>query len=145
MVCTPKCKGGLGIKNLEEFNITLLSKWRWRFLVENDDAMWKKVLTHRYGLTIPWANIEELNRRLKGSSIWWRDLIGLGADSVLGKYWFNEVAKKNLGGGDSIQFWTDSWLGRNDLKSIFPALYETCELKRATVADMGEWHNDSWT
>lgn len=29
-VSLPKKDGGLGIKNLEHFNMNLLSKWRWR-------------------------------------------------------------------------------------------------------------------
>lgn len=34
-VCSLKEKCGLGIKNLYLFNISLLSKWRWRFLQES--------------------------------------------------------------------------------------------------------------
>ena len=31
-VCLPKNKGGLGVKDLELFNISLLNKWKWRCL-----------------------------------------------------------------------------------------------------------------
>lgn len=35
-ICRPKVEGGLGIRDWGEFNIALLSKWRWRFLTEKD-------------------------------------------------------------------------------------------------------------
>jgi len=31
-ICIPKAEGGLGVKNLEMFNLALLSKWRCRYL-----------------------------------------------------------------------------------------------------------------
>jgi hypothetical protein len=48
LVCTPKSKDGLGIKNLCRFNISLMCKWWWK--LEHDsgpwqDFMWKKYLT----------------------------------------------------------------------------------------------------
>jgi hypothetical protein len=47
-ICSPKDKGGLGVKNLELFNMALLSKWKWHFLCDND-AMWAALLRFRYG------------------------------------------------------------------------------------------------
>jgi hypothetical protein len=47
-VCLPKEQGGLGVKNLELFNMALLSKWKWRFL-SDDEAMWADLLRFRYG------------------------------------------------------------------------------------------------
>jgi hypothetical protein len=35
-VCKTKIAGGLGVKNLDLFNIALLAKWKWRCLCEND-------------------------------------------------------------------------------------------------------------
>jgi hypothetical protein len=32
IVCKSKKDGGLGVKNLELFNVDLYAKWRWRFL-----------------------------------------------------------------------------------------------------------------
>lgn len=48
-VCRPKCFFGLGgVKNLELFNMSLLAKWRWRFL-NDPDAIWAELLRVRYG------------------------------------------------------------------------------------------------
>jgi hypothetical protein len=33
-ISLPKDRGGLGGKNLELFNLALLSKWKWRFLTD---------------------------------------------------------------------------------------------------------------
>ncbi|WVZ82085.1 hypothetical protein U9M48_029388 [Paspalum notatum var. saurae] len=37
-VCMDKAQGGLGIKNLENLNISLLCKWWWEF--ENEEGLW---------------------------------------------------------------------------------------------------------
>lgn len=38
----------LALKNLELFNIALLAKWKWCFLVDGD-ASWRGILVHKYG------------------------------------------------------------------------------------------------
>jgi hypothetical protein len=35
-ICKPKCKGGLGVKDLNKFNISLMCKWWWK--LENDEG-----------------------------------------------------------------------------------------------------------
>lgn len=47
LVCKDKEHDGLGIKSLEEFNLALLSKWKWIILVKNE-ASWKKIMDSRY-------------------------------------------------------------------------------------------------
>jgi hypothetical protein len=44
----PKEDGGLGVRDLKRFNLSLLAKWRWRLLVE-DGSLWKNVLEVKYG------------------------------------------------------------------------------------------------
>lgn len=144
-MCTPKCRGGLGIKNLEAFNLALLSKWRWIFLVGDVSSMWKMVLMERYSPSAPRTNDDDHLKGLKGSSIWWRDIITFGADTKLGKLWFNDVAKKKIQKGDTILFWSDAWFGRESLKTLFPSLYNLGELKQVIGAEMGSWQLDSWS
>jgi len=43
-----KVSGGLGVRQLKEFNVTLLGKWCWRMLVEGG-GLWYRVLVARYG------------------------------------------------------------------------------------------------
>ncbi|XP_058750092.1 uncharacterized protein LOC131623084 [Vicia villosa] len=47
-VCLSFEKGGLGIKNILDFNLALLNKWRWRILQGNDN-LWFDLLRARYG------------------------------------------------------------------------------------------------
>lgn len=50
-----KRKWGLSVKNIEFFNLSLLGKWVWRFLV-GGDSFWVKILKSKYG---KWSNLLE--------------------------------------------------------------------------------------
>jgi hypothetical protein len=47
IVCLPKNKGGLGVRDVRVVNISLLTKWRWRLLYD-DNMVWKEVLKSKY-------------------------------------------------------------------------------------------------
>ena len=47
-VCFPKDKGGLGIKDVNTFNLALLAKWKWH-LFQHQGQLWAKVLESKYG------------------------------------------------------------------------------------------------
>lgn len=47
-VCLPKDDGGLGVRQLEEFNLALLGKWCWRMLTDKE-GLWYRVLVAKYG------------------------------------------------------------------------------------------------
>lgn len=53
--CLPKDKGGLEIKNIENFNSALVGKWLWRILNEIE-AMWVRVIEAKYGRSEGWMN-----------------------------------------------------------------------------------------
>jgi hypothetical protein len=63
-ICQAKESGGLGIKNLEAFNSSLLSKWKWRCL-EDREAPWFDFLLCRYGSFIANFLFEEGSVGLK--------------------------------------------------------------------------------
>jgi hypothetical protein len=46
IICKPKIKGGLGIKNLTKFNISLMCKWWWK--LENVEGPWQKFMWRKY-------------------------------------------------------------------------------------------------
>ncbi|MCI15623.1 LINE-1 reverse transcriptase like, partial [Trifolium medium] len=139
-VCRPKKEGGLGVKDLLLFNVSLLAKWRWRLLVE-DGSLWKKVLEAKYGgvgkLTL------SLNRGNK-SSLWWKDLVGLGGALGGTGDWTQEVFAKMLGNGGATSFWLDLWVGREPLCDAFPRLYNVSLQPNGSVLEMGFWENDTW-
>jgi len=68
-VCLPKERGGLGIKDINTFNLALLGKWKWH-LLHNQGELWAKVLESRYG---GWRGLED-EARAANESAWWRDL-----------------------------------------------------------------------
>lgn len=98
IVCLPKDKGGLDVKNLEAFNISLLSKWRWKCLVGNS-SLWFKILSQRYGDFAQWGDNTVSQGRIKKLSLWWRDIISIGEDFMKDASWFRRVTKLKLGEG----------------------------------------------
>ncbi|KAI5397396.1 hypothetical protein KIW84_063274 [Lathyrus oleraceus] len=46
-VCLPKDKGGLGVKNIELFNISLFRKWEWRTMNDRS-SIWSSLIGFRY-------------------------------------------------------------------------------------------------
>jgi hypothetical protein len=47
-ICLRKESGGLGVRQLREFNSALLGKWCWRMLVDRE-GLWYRVFVARYG------------------------------------------------------------------------------------------------
>ena len=41
-LCKSQKKGGVGIKNIEKLNISLLCKWWWK--LENEDGLWQEII-----------------------------------------------------------------------------------------------------
>lgn len=65
-VCLPKSNGRLGVKNLELFNIIVLEKWKWRFLVD-PKVVWFDLLCFKYDLI---NMVENHNPQSSRSFIW---------------------------------------------------------------------------
>ncbi|MCH85394.1 LINE-1 reverse transcriptase like [Trifolium medium] len=78
IVCKPKKLGGLGVRDIRAVNISLLAKWRWR-LLEDDNAMWKKVLKSKYGETV--TGTVNLGEEWSGKADWMR-----GSNEILARY-----------------------------------------------------------
>ena len=48
IVCLPKEAGGLGVKDTNSFNLSLLGKWKWS-LFQSQGELWARVLESKYG------------------------------------------------------------------------------------------------
>ncbi|PNX85822.1 ribonuclease H, partial [Trifolium pratense] len=131
-ICLPKEKGGLGVKNLELFNLALLSKWRWRFF-NHDNALWTELLRHRYGHLPSWVmGGHELVTSSK-ASFWWRDVISSGRG--LNDDWFRSNVSCRVGNGNDIEFWNFKWFGNHALRDLYPDLYAKETFKQAKVSE----------
>ncbi|XP_058752846.1 uncharacterized protein LOC131626047 [Vicia villosa] len=71
--CLPLKDGGLGLKNIEDFNSALMLKWKWRIL-GGEQAKWKEVLSTRYGNIQLALQIDSPVRCRRRSSAWWSDI-----------------------------------------------------------------------
>jgi len=65
-LCLPKNQGGLGFKDLEQFNLALLGKQVWR-LIHNTDSLLYKVFKAKY---FPHCTILDDEVKMKGSYAW---------------------------------------------------------------------------
>jgi len=108
-VCKPTGEGGLGIKNVRNFNGALLAKWKWRLMGE-EKGMWKEILFSKYGM-----DIERNRKSVKLHSWWWKDLcMSYGEGEEVS--WFHNAIGWKVGKGDKKRFWEDAWLGSNPLE-----------------------------
>jgi hypothetical protein len=132
-VCKPKSQGGLGVRDVGKANLSLLIKWRWRLLQE-DEAVWKNVIVARYGIdarhNVRWINHPISNR----PTVWWKDLCRV--DVLENGSWFGHNMVRRVGRGDTTRFWKDSWVGISPLCECFPRLFSISLFKDAMVSDM---------
>jgi len=47
VICSPRHTGGLMVRRLRDFSISLLSKWWWK-LLSNNQSPWKQVVQYNY-------------------------------------------------------------------------------------------------
>lgn len=103
VVTKPKEAGGLGIGNLVIRNKALLGKWWWRFPKERD-SLRAEVIESKYSL--------QDNGWDAGLATW----------STFRSPWkfisrvypmFLQLVTVQLGKGDKVRFWEDTWVGIN--------------------------------
>ncbi|GJY59365.1 hypothetical protein Tco_0459257 [Tanacetum coccineum] len=132
IVCKPKCEGGLGLRQLEEWNDVLLTKQIWR-IISKKDSMWVK-----------WVNLV----KVKGRSFWdisdekndsctWKALLGMR----------NKVKPffvHTMGNGRDIAMWSDSWCTMGHLNQYISnmMLFDARIKENRALVDMIE--NGSW-
>jgi hypothetical protein len=138
-VCLPKKEGGLGVRDIRAVNISLLSKWRWR-LLDNNQVVWKDVITSKYGANVVGRVDLGDESRPWYASLWWKDVCSIGVNC--GINWFSQCAVKKLGNGSLTSFWRDKWIGDTPLKDRFLRLFTISNQKEASVADVWNMGNE---
>lgn len=77
VVCQPKDNGGLGVRDVNVVNLSLLAKWRWRML-QKGGSMWKDVLREKYGEDVGASLLPGGYVCPTYASRWWKDVTKLG-------------------------------------------------------------------
>ena len=97
-VCENKEDGGLGFKDLTDFNTAMLDKQLWR-LIEKPNSLFARVFKGRY-----FKNASPLEPiRSYSPSYGWRNIVS--ARSLVSKGLI-----KRVGSGTSISVWNDPWI-----------------------------------
>ena len=103
-----KKHGGLGIKNIQTMNISLLCKWWWKLEMEN--GLWQEIIKGKY---LHNDTVGSVKHRMDDSPIW-RDLLKIKHIYLKGRI----MKVKN---GKCTSFWTDTWLCDKPLCSLSPS------------------------
>jgi len=119
-VCQPRSNGGLGVRDVKLVNLSLLAKWKWRLLQE-EQPLWKRVLVDKYGDHVRGLASGEGVRWPRFTSLWWRNLMSL--DEGFGGYWFTDRVRRKIGNGMLTSFWKDGWMGEVPFYNLIPRLY----------------------
>ncbi|XP_057999137.1 uncharacterized protein LOC110645644 [Hevea brasiliensis] len=98
----PKCQGGIGFRRLREFNLALLAKQGWNFLVQPSSLVSQIYKAHYF----PDVSFLEASIGHNPSYIW-RSI--LASQSCLKKGCY-----KRIGNGLNIRIWGDPWLCNHD-------------------------------
>src|SRR4051812_45561070 len=77
VVTLPYLKGGLAIRDIADFNLALLNKWRWRIL-QGHISLWLDVLKARYGDLSMIIFRGGDSYKCSSSSFWGRDILKVG-------------------------------------------------------------------
>jgi hypothetical protein len=139
-VCRAKKDGGLGVRDIRIVNVSLLAKWRWRFL-QSEQALWKEVIAAKYG---PDFLTNVVFNRIAGARIaspWWKDICSL-ENYVDSKNWLSEAIVRKVNDGASTSFWSHVWHGTVSIAEAFPRLFTLSIQKAASIADMVEVTGD---
>ncbi|GJX89544.1 putative RNA-directed DNA polymerase [Tanacetum coccineum] len=132
--------GGLGISSLRAKNLSLLGKWRWRFLKEKG-ALWRKVIQNIFGNDGGFSSLAGPGNR-KGV---WRNILSSGAAiDALGIPFRNSFSRKVISGVDTL-FWKDIWLDDGScLMAKFPRLYALDSNPNCHFFDRWVLKEDDW-
>lgn len=102
-MCETKGNGGMGFKDLQTFNMTLVAKQSWKIMIE-EDSLLHKIFKARY---FPKNRFQEAKIGAN-PSFGWRGIWEAKEQLLKGCRW-------RVGDGKSINVWTDYWLPQHKL------------------------------
>lgn len=124
-LCVSKSQGGLGFKQIREFNIALLGKQAWRFIT-NPDSLVAKIFKARY-----YTNCSLFEAPIgHNPSYCWRSI--LAAKDLI-----KECCAKRIGNGKTTSIWKDVWVA-DQKKLATPIIPDLGEAKVSSLTKMDE-------
>lgn len=127
----PKSAGGLGFREIEQFNDALLAKVAWR-IIKHPDSLLSQILTSKYchSTTFMEAQVP------KTTSHGWRSILAGRVVLKRGAGWI-------VGNGRQISVWRDPWLSTST--PLTPIGPPTAQNQNMMVADLidpasGDWN-----
>ncbi|XP_021731316.1 uncharacterized protein LOC110698225 [Chenopodium quinoa] len=127
-LCTPKCLGGMGFRDLSDINDALLGRQAWR-LVHKENSLLGKVMKAKY-----YPNCSFLESALGyGGSYSWRSIWSSKALVKEGVTW-------TIGTGSLVNVWKDPWLAVEHGR--FVTSVEISEI--SLVSDLIDWDKMEW-
>lgn len=118
------------VRDLKDFNISLLAKWWWK-LKTDGNSLWSKVIRSIHSVTDfddrklaknfykgTWKNITEIEENFLEAGISLRDLF-----------------RRKVGRGEKTRFWKDVWIVGVPLKDKFPRIYKIESNKNSLIKD----------
>jgi hypothetical protein len=114
-----------GVRQLKEFNLTLLGKWCWTMLVDRA-GLWFRVLEARY--EVVGGRLRDGGQR--GSS-WCREIARIREGGELGGRWFEKRVSRRVGDWSDTFFWTDPWVDEIPLCERSERLFDLADTKWA--------------
>ncbi|TYK06564.1 hypothetical protein E5676_scaffold453G00250 [Cucumis melo var. makuwa] len=125
----------LGLKGLSNKNTTLLAKWGWIF-IEEEESLWRQVVRSIYGKeSCSWHTIGKFGNSLK--SPW------IGISMVRRK--LETLTSFKLGNGNRIAFWSDVWVEETSFRTCFSMLFRVSLMPNGSVAALWDNSTLSWS
>ena len=108
-LCKPKAEGGMGFRDLKNFNLALLAKQGWRIL-QQPNSLVHRVYKAKYFLKETFLDAQ-VGRR---PSYVWRSILAVRDIIKKGSRWC-------IGNGQRIHIWNDSWIpSQSSSKALNP-------------------------
>ncbi|KAL6497651.1 hypothetical protein OROHE_027084 [Orobanche hederae] len=129
-LCAPKDWGGMGFRNIRDFNIAMLAKQAWR-IFQNPTSLMAKLYKARY-----FPDTSFLNATIgKNPSFIWSSILEAQHVIKRGTGW-------RVGDGNSIDIWKDAWLP--DRSNPFVQTQAQPFLENATVSSLLNFQGTYW-